>query len=568
MQEIAFLRDFVIILGIAVIVVAALHRLKIPSIAGFILAGMLVGPESLGLVSDIHQVELLAEIGVVLLLFSIGLELSLDRLRRLWFPILIGGSFQVGLTILITFVIGRLLNYPFSTALVIGFIVAVSSTAIVLRGLEEKREVDAPHGRLTLGILIFQDLCVVPMMLAIPVLGTSNSLEPGSQNIFSTALEAIAIIAGVLLSSRLIVPRILDIVARTRQRHLFVLSVLLICIGTAWLTSSAGVSLALGAFLAGLIVAGSEYRHQATADMIPFKDVFTSIFFISIGMLLIPRDVFGNIGLIFMLLAVILVGKFLIIFLIGVILRLPIRVAVLTGVALCQIGEFSFLLTKTAQDTGLINNIISGNLVAAAIISMFITPFALAFGPHIAAGAGRIRILTRIMRVAAAEDCVDEKPSLKDHVIIGGYGYAGKKLAQILKELKIPYIIVDLNAENVRQAAAGNEPAYFGDLTSTEVLEKLNIADAKEFVIVINDPNAIERAVKAARIITSRVHIVVRTNYLLDINSLKAAGANEIIAGELETALEVVVLTLNTFGVERAYIAEKLKKFREKDERN
>ncbi|UCD18163.1 MAG: cation:proton antiporter, partial [Candidatus Zixiibacteriota bacterium] len=251
MGEFVYLRDLVVILAIAVFVVTVLHRLKVPSIAAFIFAGVLVGPNGLSLINDMHQVEVLAEIGVALLLFGIGLEISLDRLKRLWRPVVFGGSVQVGFTIILAFFISRLFEIPVRTSILIGFIVAVSSTAIVLRGLETRGEIDAPHGRLTLGILVFQDLCVVPMMLAIPLLAGAHTTV---SDVALTLGKAVGIVAAVLVASRLIVPRILLMVARTRQRHLFVMAVLLICIGTAWLTSSAGVSLALGAFLAGLVV--------------------------------------------------------------------------------------------------------------------------------------------------------------------------------------------------------------------------------------------------------------------------------------------------------------------------
>jgi CPA2 family monovalent cation:H+ antiporter-2 len=563
MDEFVYLRDLVVILAIAVIAVTALHRLKVPPIAAFILAGVLVGPKGLSLINDMHQVEVLAEIGVALLLFGIGLEISLDRLKRLWRPVVFGGSIQVGFTVMLAFSISRLFEIPVRTSILIGFIVAVSSTAIVLRGLEIRGEIDAPHGRLTLGILVFQDLCVVPMMLAIPLLA---GVHTTASDVALTLGKAVGIVAGVLIASRLIVPRILHMVARTRQRHLFVMAVLLICIGTAWLTSSAGVSLALGAFLAGLVVAGSEYRHQAMADLISFKDIFTSIFFVSIGMLLVPADVAANIVLILILMLVILAGKFGVVFLTGLIMRLPLRVAVLAGVALCQIGEFSFLLVRSSQKNELIDASLAGNLIAVAIITMFLTPFALSLGPHIAAGAGRIRVLTRLMKVSSADEAIENGRAFKDHVIVGGYGYAGQELAAALKDCGIPSLIVDVNTDNIRKALADGERAFFGDITSPEVLERLGAARAKEFVIVINDPAAVERAVKTARIIAPGLHIVVRTRYLLDIQPLLDAGADEVVTAEQEAAVEIVNRILNRCQIERATVTEEIKQIRKHTE--
>jgi len=305
MTELVFLQDLVVILAAAVAVVASLRYLQVPSIAGFIVAGTVVGPNALGLVQDLHQVEILAELGVVLLLFGIGLDLSLSRVRRLWRPIAVGGAVQVGATILVVVGLSVLFGRDIRSGLLLGFIIAVSSTAIVLRGLSTRGELETPHGRLALGILIFQDLCVVPMVLVIPVLGDAAS---AGTNVLVPLLTAAAVVTGVVVAARLVVPRFLEEIARTRKRDLFVLSVFLVCFGTAWAVSSAGVSLALGAFLAGLVVSGSRYREQAIADLVPLRDVLASVFFVSIGMLLDLRSVLDHLLPIFGFFAAIIVG--------------------------------------------------------------------------------------------------------------------------------------------------------------------------------------------------------------------------------------------------------------------
>jgi len=561
MNDLVYLRDLVVILGLAVAVVAVLHRLKIPSIAGFIIAGIIVGPGALALITDINEVNLLAEIGVALLLFGIGLELSLERLKRLWWAIVIGGVLQVGLSILIAFAVASMMGFSARTSLFIGFLLAVSSTAIVLRGLETRGELDAPHGRLTLGILVFQDLCVVPMMLAIPLLSGGDT---SAGELFKTLGNALLIIVGVLVAARFIVPHVLHFIARTRQRHLFVLSVLLVCIGTAWLISQAGVSLALGAFLAGLVVAGSEYRQQALADMISFKDVFTSIFFISVGMLLVPADVIENVASVLLLLAAILVGKFIVVFLTAVIMRLSLRACVLTGTALAQVGEFSFILMSGARGTDLLTATLESDLLAAAILSMLITPFLLAFGPHLAAGVGKIRFLTRLLNVKTAADVAAGAGKMKDHVIIGGFGFAGNELARALKDCGVPYLIAELNTETVRRAVQNGEPAYFCDITDLEVLEMLGVKHARGLVIVINDPGAVERAVKAARNISGSIKIIARTNYLLDVKPLLAAGADEVIPAEREAAASIVKTILNQCEIDGAVASDKIAGIRRK----
>ncbi len=536
MQDLAYLQDLVVILGLGIVVAAIFHKFKLPSIAGLIVVGLIVGPHSLGLINNVHQVDVLAEIGVALLLFGIGLELSLEKLRRLWKLILTGGLIQVGLSIVTAFVISRLLGLPPNTAIFVGFLVALSSTAIVLRGLQQRSEVDTPHGRLILGILVFQDFAVVPMMLLIPFLSGQGGF---TQGVFGAMLSSLAIVVGVLFTAYLIVPYLLGFIAKTRQRHLFILAIFVICSGTAWLITISGATLAIGAFLAGLVVAGTEYRHQALADLISFREVFASLFFVSIGMLLVPAVLLENLWSILILLVAILLGKSLIVFVTAFIIRMPLRVCLLSAVALAQIGEFSLVLTFAAKGSGLIGEPLESNLLTAAVLSMFLTPFALAFGPRLAAGAGKIRILNRLLNVAPAEDAIDRIHTIKDHVIIGGYGFAGLELARVLDDCNIPNAIVDINIANVHTATQKGARAFFGDITSYEVLMQMGATRAKELIIVINDPSAAERAVRIARSLAPDLYIIVRTHYLLDIEPLLAAGANEVIAAEQESAVEV-----------------------------
>ncbi|UCD52449.1 MAG: cation:proton antiporter [Phycisphaerales bacterium] len=559
MHDLVYLFDLVVVLAVAVAVVALLHRVRIPSIAGFILAGLLVGPHGLRLIDDAAEVEILAEVGVSLLLFGIGLELSLDRLKRLWTLIITGGALQVVLTAGAAGGVAAWLGAPWSTAVFVGFLVAVSSTAIVLRGLEARAELEAPHGRLTLGILIFQDLCVVPMMLAIPVLAGSGGSAGG---IALTLLKAAAIIAGVLVAARRVVPFALGFVARTRERHLFVLSVVVVCLGTAWAISSTGVSLALGAFLAGLVVAGSEYRHQALADMISLKDVFTSVFFVSVGMLLVPQDIARNAVHIVLLLVAILFGKSLIVFLVASVLRLSLRVRILAAVSLAQVGEFSFILISAARGTDILPRELETQILAAAILSMFLTPFALGFGPHLAAGVGRLRNLNRHLRIDAAEEAPRAGRQLRDHIIIGGYGFAGRELARAVRECGLPYVVVDLNIDNIRDATEEGHPVFFGDVTSPEVMTALGATRARELVLVINDPSAIARAVQAARSLSDNIHIVVRTGFLLDVGLLEKAGASEIVVSEREAAVEVVSRVLSRCQILRKQVEEEVERVR------
>ena len=550
MENLTVLGDLLFILAIGGTVAFVLRKVGVPSIAGFIVAGVIVGPRSLGLISDTHEVEVLAEIGVVLLLFGIGLELSLEKVRRLWKPILVGGSLQVGATIGITVAVAAAFSLPTGQSLFLGCMVAVSSTAIVLRGLEFRGEIDAPHGKFSLGILVFQDLCVVPMILAIPLLaGTGGA---GWQPVLALG-KAVLVVAGVLVASRLLVPRLLHFVAQTRQRDLFVLAVLLVCVGTAWVVSLAGVSLALGAFLAGLVVAGSEYRHQALADLIPLREVLASLFFISVGMLLDPVAIAGNPLPVLGLLAAILLGKFAVVTAVAVILRLPLRVALISGMTLAQTGEFLFVLLRAADGTGLVGAGLSGHLVAAAILSMLVTPLLMYASPHVAAGVTPPDWLQKLLGVRTAVG-PGSPPDLREHVIIAGFGIAGRALAEALRERDIEYAIVELNTETVRELLSHDEPAFYGDVTRIAVLEKLGIHHASEMVITINDPDASMRAVRAARSLAPDLPILVRARYVAEVDRLIESGATGVVPSEFESAVEVVSQVLADRGVDREEI--------------
>jgi CPA2 family monovalent cation:H+ antiporter-2 len=558
-MENELLRDLVVIFAVAVAMVVALRRVGVPSIAGFIFAGILVGPNVLGIVDDVHEVEVLAEVGVALLLFGIGLELSLDRMRRLWRPILIGGTLQVFATATVTFLILRLMGIRIPGAVFFGFVVAVSSTAVVLSALRSRGDIDAPHGRLTLGILIFQDLCVVPMIMAVPIL--AGTTPPGALAV--AAFKSGAVLVSVLFGARFLAPRLLRFVAHTRQRDVFVLSMFLICIGTAWLASAAGVSLAIGAFLAGLVVADSEYRHQALSDLIPFREVFASLFFVSVGMLLDPHSIAGNALPIFALLAAIVLGKATIATLTSLVLQLPLRVSLLAGLALAQVGEFSFVLMAAGRDAMALPQPFTDNLSVAIVVSMLITPLIISISPKVTAGMGKAPVLTRRLGVRTAADRPRDSGPMKDHVIIAGYGLTGRELANALEDCGVPYVMVDINPDNVRGALRRAEPAYFGDVTSDEVLESLGIAHARELVLVINDIDATTRAIHAARRLAPTLPIFARVFYAMDVARVARAGATEVVAAELEAAVEVTHRILQRCRVRSTSIAQQLEGIRD-----
>jgi CPA2 family monovalent cation:H+ antiporter-2 len=536
MHDLSLLTDLVVLLAAAVVVVLLVSRLGLPSIAGLILAGVLMGPHVLRFVGDPSRVQVLAEVGVILLLFGVGLELPLMRLRRLWRPLLIGGSLQVVATTLAGFGIARWLGLGRAQALVLGLLVVPSSTAIVLRQLDARGELDAPHGKQMLGILLFQDLCVVPMMLVLPALAAQSDAGPGAL-LASLARSALVLITVVALA-RVIVPRVLHVVASERKRDVFVLAVFVVGLGTAWAASLAGVALSLGAFLAGVVIAGSDYRHQAMGDLIPFREVFASLFFVSAGMLLdlglvleAPRAVLG-------LVLALLVGKGLVVLILGALLRLPLRVAVLTAIGLCQVGEFALVLLASVREQQALPETLEAQLLCAAILTMIVTPLLLDLAPRLVPLAERVPLLRRVFG-PGERPSLDQSADLLDHVIIAGYGVAGRALAHRLREEQMTVVVVDLNTQSVQDAAQDGFASLFGDVTTAEVLQHLGAERASELVLLINDASALERAVETARREFPALVITARSRYEGEIPHLTELGATHVVAAEVEAGRRI-----------------------------
>jgi CPA2 family monovalent cation:H+ antiporter-2 len=536
MAQLHILQDLVIIFGAALVVVLLLSRLRLPAIAGYIVAGAILGPSGFGWVEDVHEIEQLAEIGVVLLLFTIGLEFSPRELRRLGRVLVVGGTLQVGLTTGAVTGLAVLGGLDLARGVFLGFVVALSSTAIVLKGLAERGETDAPHGRLIVGILLFQDLCVVPMILLTPLLaGDGGGVGPVAR----VMLTGAAVVVATLLLARKAVPRLLHLVAGTGGRDVFILAVVLACAGIAWLTSLVGLSLALGAFLAGIILADSEYAHQAFSDVLPLREIFTSLFFVSMGMLLDVRVVAESPGPVLALVGAVLVGKTLLAAMAGLAARFPLQVALLGGLAVSQIGEFSFVLASVGRRAGLLEAGEMRLLLAASVITMLVTPFALRFGPRVAAGAGRLRALDRLLGLSG--DGQARVPAdLSGHVVVLGYGVGGKMMAEVLRSAEVAFVVVDINAERVREARRHGEPVYYGDVTSPETLQRVRVAAARHVVVLLNDPSATLRAVRTARRLAPDTPIAARARYVADVSTLLQAGATEAVAQEFEASLEII----------------------------
>ena len=553
-MEIPLIDDIVIIFGLAIAVLFICHRLRVPAIVGFLLTGIFAGPYGLGLVKAVHEVEILAEVGVVLLLFTIGIEFSFERLLQVRKSFLIGGPLQVLLTFLATFLIVRQFGQAVGEAVFIGFLVALSSTAIILKLIQERAEVDSPHGRTTLGILIFQDIIIVPMILVTPMLaGEAGNL--GASLLVLTA-KGIGIVLLVIVFAKWIVPWVLYQIARTRSSELFLLSVVVICFGVAWLTYKAGLSLALGAFLAGLIISESEYSHQALGNILPFRDVFTTFFFVSIGMMLDVGFFFQHPIVIVLIALSVLVLKAVIAGSVTILLGFPLRTGILVGLALGQVGEFSFILSRSGVEHGLLAGNIYQMFLAVSVLSMAATPFAIMLAPRLADLILRAPIPKRL--VSGFFPVSESKAmEMKDHLIIIGFGVSGKNLAQAASVAGIPHAIIEMNPETVRREQAKNKPICYGDATREAVLEHANIKEARIVVVAINDPTSIRGISEVVKRLNPTVYLIVRTSYLQEMKPLYELGANEVIPEEFETSVEIFTRVLTKYLVPKDEI-EKL----------
>lgn len=552
-MEVKMLAEFTLIFGLSIGIIYLCHKVRIPPIVGLLITGVVAGPHGLGLVDAAHEVELLAEIGVVLLLFTIGLELSLGELVRLKKPVFIGGAAQVLLTILAGTGISLLFGATAGQAVFFGFLAALSSTAIVLKQLQQTAQVESPQGRISLSMLIFQDLIIVPMVLLTPFLAGQGG-DLGS-SLLLMAGKALAVLTVLWLASRFVVPLVLGQIVRTRSRELFLLTTLVLCLSIALMTSAVGLSLSLGAFLAGLIMSESEYSISALEGILPFRDVFTSLFFISVGMLLELQVFVQHLPLVLGLTLAVLVGKALLAGGAALLLRYPLRTSFIVGLMLCQVGEFSFVLAKAGRDGGLFSGPNYQIFLAASIVTMVATPFLMAAAPRIADALGGIRRLAALREHEAARPahgpCVK---GMNNHLIIVGFGLGGKNLARVAKAVGIDYVILEMNPDTVRSAGAQGEPIHYGDAGHAAVLEHLCVTTAKVMAVVISDPASVRRVTATARSLNPELRIIARTRFLSEIKPLKQLGADRVVSEEFETSIEIFTRVLADFLVPRAAI--------------
>jgi CPA2 family monovalent cation:H+ antiporter-2 len=557
------LSELLVIFSVSIAVVFLFQKLRLPSIAGFLVAGALIGPYGLNLVSDLQQVQVLAEIGVVLLLFTIGVEFSLAHLTAARGLLLISGPLQVGGVLLLVTLAGRLTGLPYGQAIFWGCLLSLSSTAIVLKVLTDRGESDSVHGRSTIGILIFQDLAVVPMMLVTPLL--DGQAENAMQELLLALATSAGLVAVIVAGAWFLVPKLLEHIVRSRSRELFLLTIIVLCLGIAWLTSLAGLSLALGAFIAGLVISESEYSHQALAEVLPFRDSFNSLFFVSIGMLMDVRVLLAHPLLVMTLVGAVIVGKLLTAAGPLIAIGHPPRSALLAGVALAQVGEFSFILAQEGQQAGLLAGDPYQLFLAVSVLTMAVTPFLMQWAPKVARRAEAVQRLNRWFQgrtVAHVAQVESPHLRMKDHVIVVGYGLNGRNLARVLEETEIPYVVLDLDGDTTKRESRNGVPIYYGDATNPNVLRHVRIEDARVLVLAISDPFAGRRAVQIARSLNPKLHIVVRTRYLKEMEDLHQLGADDVVPEEFETSIEIFALVLRTYNMPQEVIVQKAEQIR------
>ncbi len=540
MPEASLLQDLLVVFGLGVAMVVASHRLNLPSVLGFLVTGVICGPFGLKLVGDLSAIQGLAEVGLVMLLFEAGIEFSVKTFVRLKRFLLIAGSLQVVLTIAATAALSLTqLHLPLNQAIFLGMVTSLSSTALVIRILEYRGAIDAAHGRAAMAILIYQDLLLVPMLLMVPYLaGHGGSLwEVGY-----TTGKALLFVAVAAALAHYLIPWLLSEVAKIKRREAFVLSIMLLCLGTALATSHFGMSMALGAFIAGLIISDSEYSHQALSEVLPIREILNCLVFVSIGMLFDPRVLLQEPLLILILVASMMLTKTLMGFIAIKVGGHSWRVALLAGVTIAQVSEFSFVLAKLGLDAGVVDKHTNALLLSVAILSMFLTP------GYIALGTGLQKLLDRFLPGwGGATESGAAAEKLHDHVIIAGYTMAGRTLAASLATQNIPFIVIDLDPEVVKEEHKTGTQIIYGDASRQEVLQFAGIDRAKMIVLTPSDQDVLVRSASLAARLNPKALILCRARYSKMIEDLKAVGVTMIVAEDVAGSAEITKCVLDAF---------------------
>lgn len=521
------------------------QRLGQPPLLGYLLGGVAISPLTPGPFADVKTIQVLAEIGVAFLMFALGAEFSLEELRRLGRVAVVGGPLQIVGTMLLSLLLAPALSLSLVQGLFLGALLALSSTVVALKVLMARGEMEALHGRAALGLLLAQDLAVVPMVIVLPALaGTAGDL---GAELGLTVLKAAAVVVGAYLAGARAIPWLLHRAAIERTRELFLLLVVVLAVGTALLTSLSGLSFAFGAFLAGLIVAESEYRTQVMAEVLPLRDLFVAFFFVSIGMLIDPGALLAQWQLVGLLTGAVVLGKIVITAGVVRLIGLPTRVALLTAVAIAQIGEFSFVLAQVGVSAGAIPGWLFSLMLGTALASIVLAPSLVRATPALLERAERLPGIGRFLGSPIEAHGVEE--GLRHHSVICGFGRVGSELADALERRGFRYLVIELNPFMVRRLRSRGVPVIYGDASNPTVLQHAGLERARLLAVLIGDARSAEAVTRYARARYPRLDIVARAASPEDVERLRRAGATEAVQPEFEAGLEVIRHAFHRYGI-------------------
>ena len=544
------------VVSIAILLSAALvggmiaHRLRQPVILGYLVIGIAVGPHALSLVGDLELIEAVATIGVALLMFTLGLEISIAQLREVGKVGIWGGSIQIAVTFGLGLLVGYLLfGWHLSQSILFGLIISLSSTAVCLKVLMERGELTSVRGRIMIAFLILQDISVVLMMVALPLM--SNLGENLPLALAMAIGKAVLVIGAAIVLGRWVLPWLMGRVGGVRTRELFLLTVLILCLGAAIGTHVFGLSVVFGAFLVGLVLRETRFVHQALAEITPLRDVFATLFFVSLGMLLDPAFVIHNWAPILLTVVVIISLKFLVIFSIIRLFGYGNRVAFVTGAGLFQIGEFGFILAQGGIEKGIISAEIYSLILASAIISMLLTPISISLACQLSARLASRAASRNLMTKQVSPPSTAAPAETLDRVIVAGYGRVGQNVAQGLQDAAIPYIVIDIDPERISEARASSRPRIYGDATNVHVLSKVDLGKATALVITYPDPMAVVTTAKVALSINPKLKILARVHRLKEAEALKELGVTELVSPEYEASFRFIKRLLNIVDLEK-----------------
>ena len=544
-----------ILLGAALVGGMIAHRLRQPVILGYLVVGVAVGPHALGLVGDLMLIEAVATIGVALLMFTLGLEISVSQLRQVGKIGLWGGIVQILVTLALGLVVGStLFKWPLSQAVLFGLVISLSSTMVCLKILMERGELDSVHGRIMLAILILQDISVVLMVIVVPLLGGTVENLPLA---LATAVGKAALFVGIAIVLGLwVLPWLMGRVAGVRSRELFLLTVLVLCLGAAMGTYIFGLSVVFGAFVIGLVLRESRFANQALAEITPLRDIFATLFFISLGMLLSPRFILDHWASVAVLVAIIIAIKFLVVFGIVRLFGYSGRIAILTGAGLFQIGEFSFILAQAGMNMGIISEQFYSLILASAIITMILTPLSMSLTSWL---HPKLSQAPAGLAVGDASALPASHPSeTVSPVVIAGYGRVGQNIAQGLQEARIPHTVIEIDPELIFKLRCSGTVCIYGDASNAHILARVDLKKAKALVVTFPDPLAVMTTVQTALRFNPKLKIVARVHRARDAELLKSLGVEELVSPEYEASLEFIERILSVTGWQEADIEQTL----------